>query len=194
MAKRRQDYLSKKAKKEGYPARSIYKLEELDKRYKLFKPGMQVLDLGCSPGSWLLYASQKIGSNGEVIGIDIQRPTISLPKNAKFLNIDVFSLEPAMILEISPKFHLVLSDLAPNTSGIQIKDCYLSLQLFERAVEICSKVLLVEGNFIGKLFIGEGFHQAQILSKNVFKRVKITKPKATRKQSREIYVIGFGLK
>jgi len=180
----KKDYYTKKAKKENYPARSVYKLEEIDKKYGLIKKGDKVLDLGCAPGSWLMYIAKKIGEKGRVVGVDVLEMKIKIPQNAIFLKKDIMSFD------VWGKYDVVVSDLAPSTSGIDFVDAERSLEYCERALEIAKKVLNKGGNFLCKIFEGEGTDEFFKKVKNNFEWAKRFKPKASRKWSREIYIIG----
>lgn len=192
--RRSQDRFGKLAKKQGYPARSIYKLEEIDRRVGLFKRGQRVLDLGASPGSWTLYASEKVGPEGTVIGIDIQPINASLPANAKFIKADIFALDVTLFKSQHEPFHVVVSDMAPSTSGNRAKDQYLSYELFTRALSIAREVLVPSGSFVGKLFQGPEFPQARAAMAAAFSTARIFKPEASRRESYELFMYGRQLK
>jgi len=185
----KEDFYTIKAKKEGYPARSIYKLKEIDEKFKIIKAGDKVLDLGAAPGSWLMYISKKVGDNGKVLGIDIEDVKIELPANARFFKKNVFALTEDNFKELK-KFHVVVSDLAPKTSGIKFADAEKSMELSEKSLEIAQKALVPGGNFICKIFESE-------FTKDFFKKIeanfkiaKRLKPMASRKESREMFFIG----
>jgi len=181
------DFYSKKAKAEGYPARSVYKLKEIDQKYRLIKKGSRILDLGCSPGSWLLWLSEKIGEKGEVVGVDIEDIKISLKKNIRFIKKDAMELEEDDLgLE---KFDAVVSDLAPFTSGVKFADAEKTLDFCRAALAIAEKILKPGGAFLCKIFDSQ---ETSSFFKEVQKRFKFAKrfrPKAVKKASREIYII-----
>jgi len=179
------------AKKEGYPARSIYKLKEIDQKYKIFKEGNQVLDLGCAPGSWLLYISQKVGNKGKVIGVDIEEIKIPPKANIVFIKRNVFDLKES---DFKDKFQAVVSDLSPQKSGIKYLDSGKSLELAERAFEIAKSVLEPGGIFVCKIFESESSNEFFKKVKNCFNFAKIFRPKAIIKRSKEFYIIGRGLR
>lgn len=190
------DHYFKKAKEENFAARSVYKLEEIDQKFKIVKPGQLVLDLGASPGSWSQYVSKKIGEKGRVLGIDLQPVTVHL-KNAVFIQADILdaSLENIMRAHgINPPFDLVLSDMAPKTTGIKITDQMRSLELCEMALRVAEKHLKPGGHFVCKLFHSDDFKslKAQILA--VFSRFEAIRPKSTRQQSKEIFLVGLNKK
>lgn len=179
------DYFYKKAKKEKYPARSVYKLEEIDKKYHIIKSGYKVLDLGASPGSWMKYCSQKIGERGLVVGIDKEKIKIALPSNARFIQEDVFKID------ISQGFDVVLSDLAPSTTGTREVDQARSIELVRQAFSIAQKVLQKGGHFICKVFQGPDLKGFMDSIRPRFEWVKLIKPEGSRKESFEIYIVGY---
>src|ERR1044071_5515754 len=188
----RRDRFHRKAKREGYAARAVYKLEEIDSRHAIFERGMhRVLDLGCAPGSWLQYARQTIGDHARLVGLDrgpLQRP----PAGARIVVGDVMTVEFTELLGDLPAFDVVLSDMAPDTSGIRQLDQARSEALFERALEIAAAVLAPGGNFVGKLFQGPDFKK---LTEVVRARVavqKVAKPAPSPPISIEQYGIGKG--
>ena len=179
------------AKKDGYPARSVYKLKEIDEKYKIFKKGDRVLDLGCSPGSWLLYISQKVGKQGKVIGIDLEEIKIPQKANIVFIKKSVFDLKESSFKD---KFEAVVSDLSPKTSGVEFLDAAKSLELAERSFEIAKSVLLPYGNFVCKLFENESSNEFFKKVENCFDFAKRFRPKAVTKKSKEFYIIGKGFR
>jgi len=186
-----QDHYTQWAKKERFPARSVYKLEEIQNKHHLIKKGDRVLDLGCSPGSWLLYAAKLAGSEGRVVGIDLKPVTTRVPSQIQIITADVFSLDVAFL---GNNFNVVLSDMAPATTGHKAVDAARSFNLCEAALDIARRILLPGGAFVCKIFQGTDF---TIFLNNVragFKQQKIFKPQSSRKASKEIYVIGLGFK
>jgi 23S rRNA (uridine2552-2'-O)-methyltransferase len=183
-----------RAKKEGFPARSVYKLKEIQERFNLIHPGERVLDLGCHPGSWLLFCSQEVGSRGRVFGIDLKSPAVPPRGNISFLQGDVLSLKDEMIREWVREADLVLSDLAPKTSGVTWLDHQRSLDLNNRALGMAAFLLKKDGRLLVKLFEGEGSRDFLKEMKKYFNRVHIFKPKSSRPESREIYLVGQGFK
>jgi len=185
---KKQEFFTIKARKEGFPARSIYKLEEIDERFKIFKIGDRVLDLGCSPGSWLIYISRKVGVTGKVIGLDNQELSIKPGINTVFIKEDVRNYQ-AHDLDQKGKFNSVVSDLAPSTSGVKSLDAGRSLELCRVAFEIAKKYLIPEGNFVCKIFEGEESNEfIKEVGKN-FKTIKRLRPRAVIKGSREFYIV-----
>jgi len=188
------EFFTRKAKEEGYPARSVYKLKEIDEKYHLFKNGDKVLDLGCAPGSWLLYVASKIGSQGKVVGVDIKDIKIPLKENIIFIKKDVVDFEKSETKELNQKYQAVISDLAPSTSGIESVDTGKSLELCQKAFDIAKKVLAPGGNFICKIFEGELTNDFFKEVEKSFKFTKRFRPKAVIKRSKEFYIIGKGFK
>ena len=191
MLKNRKDFYFKKAKEEGYRARSAYKLFELNKKYNLIKRNDRVLDLGCNPGSWLQAAS-KI-SNGLVVGVDIL--PVKEIKNVNFIQANVTDKKTIdMIKSISNEFDVILSDMAPKTSGIKELDHNKSIYLSEKALEIAENLLVNNGNFLCKVFQGEFFKEFLDNIKKKFEFVKSSKPESSRRESKEIYIIAKGFR
>ena len=187
------DHFTLEAKKQGYPARSIFKLEEIDRRIGVLKPGMRVLDLGAAPGSWMLYASQKIARNGKLLAVDLTAITVPIPENTAFLQGDALSLENEALSMHAP-YDVVLSDMAPNTTGNRLGDQTRSFELFMRALAVAEKLLKPGGAFVGKIFMGEDFTAAKKEVKRIFTEERAIKPEGTRTNSYELFLIGIGRK
>ena len=192
------DFYSKKAKKEKYPARSIYKLEEAQEKYKFIRRGDSVLDLGCYPGSWSLYASEIVGPKGVVVGVDLQQADCS-PRGEggtiHWLCQDI--MEPELIpliRKIRPAFRVLVSDLAPKTSGNRWVDAQNSLDLVHATLILAEQLLLNKGHYICKVFQGEDFPAFVKEVKKRFEMVKVIKPKSSRVESREVFVLGMKYK
>ncbi len=195
----RRDAFYNQAKKENYAARSVYKLQELDQRFKLFRKKQRVLDLGCRPGSWLQYATDRVGPKGFVVGLDRQELDITLPENAVVLVGDVLTIDPALLKEALPPakrgcFQLILSDMAPDTSGIKFTDQARSNELFQRALELALELGAPSSGFVGKLFMGEGFDETIKRVKQHFALAKTVRPEATRKSSTETFIVALDRK
>jgi 23S rRNA (uridine2552-2'-O)-methyltransferase len=186
-----QDHYTRRAKKEHFPARSIYKLQEIQQKHLLIKKGFKVLDLGCAPGSWLLYAAKLTGDRGRVVGIDLQPLTGQLPSHADFITADVFTL---YVESLGTDFNVVLSDMAPATTGHKDVDAARSYNLCETALGIAQSVLVPGGSFVCKIFQGPDFQAFTDIVKANFKGLKIFKPRSSRKASKEIFIIGKGKK
>lgn len=191
MAYNRKDYYFHKAKAENFAARSIFKLEEIDARYRFIKSGYKILDLGAAPGSWSQYCSKKIGPQGRLLGIDLQPIKLTLP-NAVFITADLkaLNLEELMASHgITPPFDIVLSDMAPKTTGIAITDQARSLELCELALSVAKRFLKRGGNFVCKLFLSGDFEDFRKQLRENFEKVEVERPKSTRKESKEIFLI-----
>ena len=191
--RRPQDHFGHKAKREGYPARSVYKLQEIDKRTQLLRRGQRVLDLGAAPGSWTLYAAERVGREGKVLGIDLNEARVGLPPQASFRAMDVFALDFASELGAG-SFDVVLSDMAPHTSGQRHRDQFRSYELYMRALEIARAVLVPGGAFVGKIFQGPELEEARAATKDAFTTVRTLKPDASRSESFEIFLVGLSAK
>jgi len=196
MAYNRKDFFFKEAKKQNFAARSVFKLEEIDQRFHLLKTGMKVLDLGAAPGSWSQYTSKKVGSAGRVLAIDLQKVGLKLP-NVVFIcgdlrdqNLEALFTEK----QIPPPFDLVLSDMAPKTTGIKFTDQARSLELCELAFATACRFLRPGGHFIVKLFHGGEFENFRTELRKAFDKVEVLRPKSTRKESKEVFLIGLGYK
>lgn len=190
------DYYYHKAKKENYVARSVFKLQEIDQRYRIFKQGQFILDLGAAPGSWSQWMSQKIGKNGRIVGIDLSQILITLP-NAKFFvkdirDPDLFEFIKSQSLPVV--FDGVVSDMAPKTTGVRVTDQVRSMELCEMALETAEKCLKPDGFLVVKFFHSEAFEELRKKLRKVFRSVDILRPKSTRKESKEIFLISRGFK
>ncbi len=153
-----------------------------------------MLDLGCYPGSWSQYGIKKIGSTGKVTGIDISRPNkLSFP-NFEFIRADIFLLDAAQLAEKIGPTSLVMSDLAPKTTGVKMVDVSRSMDLARRALEVAVLVLKKKGHFLCKVFEGEDLKSFRSEAFQHFGRVALFRSKAVRKGSKEIYLVGKGLK
>ena len=192
------DFYSKKAKKDKYPARSVYKLEEAQKKYKLIKRGDSVLDLGCFPGSWSIYASEIAGAKGVVVGVDLQQASGSArPGGAPIHWICEDIREPEMLAavrKIRPAFRVLISDMAPRTTGNRWADAQQSLALCNVTLDLADMLLLNKGNYICKIFQGEDFPEFFNKVKKRFDMAKTIKPQSSRIESREVFVLGMGFK
>lgn len=194
--KKYRDHYFLKAKQENYPARSVYKLKEIAKRFPIFKPGMRVLDLGAAPGSWSLGAAEMVGERGSVLGADIQDTPTAFPGNVTFMREDVFNRSGAFAAELAARapFHVVMSDMAPNTTGHRGTDQARSALLYEEAFEVAKLYLAPGGGFIVKVFMGPDVHPFMKNLKQAFTTVKSFKPDSSRSESMETFYIGLGFK
>jgi len=193
VAYNRKDYYFNKAKKQNFAARSVYKLEEINKRLRIIKGGDQILDLGAAPGSWSQYCSAAIGPAGRVLGIDLQKIEISLP-NGHFVQGDIHEANwPELIAQfgLKEKFEVVISDMAPNTTGIKITDQARSLELCEMAFQAACDFLKPGGHFVCKVFESGDTKAFRDKVGMRFKKIEIIRPKSTRKESIEFFLIGI---
>jgi 23S rRNA (uridine2552-2'-O)-methyltransferase len=191
------DFYARKAKKEEFAARSVYKLKEIQQKYRLIRKGDKVLDLGCAPGSWLQYAAENVGNHGKVLGIDLKEVNAALPGHVRVICSDVFDLADHtenMTQNIGSGYQVVLSDMAPSTTGHKETDSARSYQLCRAALAIASASLAEGGSFVCKIFQGGDFEEFVGLVRAEFERIKIFKPQSCRKESKEIYIIGTGRK
>ncbi len=184
------DHYSKKAIKEGFVARSVYKLMEIQDKFNLFKKGSKILDLGCAPGSWSQYVSSIIGNNGLIIGIDYKEIKVK-PSNAIFIKGNFLKKDTKDKLKEYAPFDGIISDMAPDTGGDKLIDCYASSELVENALYFTYDYLKKGGFFIAKIF--QGGNEKNIMNeiKKVFKIAKWFKPKSSRKNSVELFIIGI---
>ncbi len=189
--RRQPDHYTRRAHAEGRPARSVYKLEEMDRRWGLLRPGDRVLDLGCAPGSWLQYAGEKVGAAGRVLGLDLNRVTIGLPPQVEARQADIFALT---IDELRGPFDVVLSDMAPSTMGDHATDALRSAALAERALAIAAAVLVPAGHVVVKVLEGRDLPALVQGMRQSYLKVEQLRPAATRKRSTEIFLLGLGKK
>jgi len=186
-----EDHYTRRAREEKWLARSVYKLEEIDKKVHLLRPGDRVLDLGCYPGSWSQYSVTKVGQKGEVVGVDLREPDRFSSPRFRFIAADVLTLDVAWLKERVGTRELVISDLAPATSGIPVTDTSRSLELARGALEIALAVLKKGGHFLCKVFEGEEVRAFRTELGKHFARVQTLRPSAVRKASREIYLLAM---
>ena len=175
------------AKKAGFPARSVFKLEEIDRRVRIFRPGMKVLDLGAAPGSWSLYVAQRVGPKGRVLAIDLQPIAVAMPPNVEVRPGDAFAISS---LEEQGPFDVVLSDMAPATTGVRFTDQSRSFDLFMQALAVAERSLAPGGTFVGKIFMGEDLPKARAKVRELFAKERLIRPETTRASSYELFVIG----
>ena len=186
--KQRRDTYVRRSKIEGYRARSVYKLIEIDEKFKIFKGGINVIDIGAAPGSWSQYVS-KVVKNGKIISIDLKemvkiKNTIQI--RGDFTGADVQNQIKAYL---NKEADVVMSDMAVNTTGIKNVDSIQTGKLCKEAMIFSKNVMSNKGFFISKIFMGSSFNEIIKLGKNIFKEVKVFKPKSSRKDSKESFVI-----
>ena len=187
------DEYVKKAQQEGYRARAVYKLLEIDEKDRLLKPGMTVVDLGAAPGSWSEVAAQRVGNKGRVIALDIL-PMDSLP-GVTFIQGDFREEAPynALLEALNgAQVDLVMSDMAPNISGMKAVDQPRAMYLAELTLELARKVLKPGGDLLVKVFTGEGLDAFKQELLKDFDKLIVRKPKASRPRSAEIYLLARG--
>lgn len=198
----RHDVYYRRAKEEGWLARSVYKLQELDEDFKLIRPGNNVLDLGAAPGSWLQYAEGRVREKGgRLVAIDLLPVRLSFGPHVKVIEGDVFKadvrdlLPPGLELSdddpVPRPFDVVISDMAPNTTGVRAVDQARSMALAERALEVACRVLRPGGRFCVKVFEGGDFPEYLEALKKAFTTVKVRRPKGVRAGSIETYVVAL---
>jgi 23S rRNA (uridine2552-2'-O)-methyltransferase len=189
------DTYVQRARREGYRSRAVYKLEELDQRDQLLRPGITVVDLGAAPGAWSQYIQRRLGERARLVALDAL-PMDPLP-GVTVLQGDFREAETLQRLEAvlgAAKVDLVLSDMAPNISGIDSADQAGTVHLAELALEFAKEHLRPGGALVVKLFQGEGFDEYLKLLRQAFAKVALRKPKASRPRSREIYLVARGLR
>ncbi|MCA9715868.1 MAG: RlmE family RNA methyltransferase [Myxococcales bacterium] len=191
----RHDTAYRRAKQENFAARAIYKLEEIDKRFRVIKPRASVLDLGCWPGSWMQYAATRVGPEGHVFGIDLRPVELALPGWVAHEVADVNDWSPeGAIAAAGRRFDVVLSDMAPQTTGDRASDQWRSEALLLRALELARAALRPGGHFVGKVFQAGRFPELLGELRASFQEAKAYQAKHTRAGSSEQYLIGRGLR
>jgi len=190
LSQARRDFYRRRAKLEGYRSRAAYKLIEVVERYNLIGEGDHVIDFGCAPGGWLQVASRYVGSRGKVFGFDIKAVNLSLPNVASYV-LDVTSPEALEFVKktISCEVDVVLSDLAPNVSGIWEVDHARQVDLTLKVVEMVPHILKPGGKGLFKVFQGPYLDKVRWRLKGMFEEVYLTKPSASRKESSELYFV-----
>jgi len=190
------DHYFLKAKRENYPARSVYKLKELDAKFHLLRPGQRVLDLGAAPGSWSLGAAEKVGPRGLVLACDIQSTETAFPPQVTFMQENVFNRSDAFeakLADVGP-FDIVISDMAPRTTGTRFTDQARSLELTIEALAVACLHLKKGGSFVVKIFMGPDIQVLLAPMRKAFGSVKSFKPKSSRAESKETFFVGLGFR
>lgn len=212
----RQDRFFKKAKQDSYAARSVYKLEEIDRRFHIFKKGARIVDLGCAPGSWLQYLADAVGPHGLVVGYDLAPVTISAGPQVVAFQADVHALDAARIRRDvcealargaagreetgdpgeagregrgEVRIDALISDMAPKLSGIRDADQARSIGLVEQALGLAEATVAAGGAFVAKVFQGRDTDALLLRVKRSFAEVRVLKPEATREGSREVFIV-----
>ena len=186
--KQRKDIYVRQSKVDGYRARSAYKLIEIDEKFKIFKGGLTVIDIGAAPGSWSQYASKKV-RNGKIISIDLKE--MEPLENTIQIKGDFTNYETQEEIKklLTDKSEVVMSDMAVNTTGIKDIDSIQTGELCKNAMVFSKEVISKNGFFISKIFMGGSFNEIVELGKKIFKEVKVFKPKSSRKDSKESFII-----
>ena len=186
--KQRRDTYVRQSKVDGYRARSAYKLIEIDEKFKIFKGGMNVIDIGAAPGSWSQYAS-KVVKNGKIISVDLkemQKIQNTIQIKGDFTNLEI---QKQIKSYVSNSSDVVMSDMAVNTTGIKDLDSIQTGELCKEAMIFSKEVISIKGFFISKIFMGSTFNEIVAQGKKIFKEVKVFKPKSSRKDSKESFII-----
>ncbi len=186
--KQKRDIYVRQSKVDGYRARSVYKLIEIDEKFKIFKGSMSVIDIGAAPGSWSQYVS-KVVKNGKIISVDLkgmEKIENNIQIKGDFTDIDV---QNQIKYYLSKGSDVVMSDMAVNTTGIKNVDSIQTGELCKEAMIFSKEVLSEKGFFISKIFMGGTFNEIVALGKKIFKEVKVFKPKSSRKDSKESFII-----
>ncbi len=189
----RPDARTRSAKASGYPARSVYKLREIDQRFHLLKGGQRVLDLGAAPGSWSQYTAERIGASGRVLAVDLSEITHPLAETVTVVRGDALDPTSDALRSLGP-YDVVLSDMAPSTSGSKLADQARSFELYLRALDIATELGKPGSSFVGKLFMSEDFQAARRATAERYRDVKVVRPEATRSHSSEVFVVAMGLR
>ena len=186
--KQKRDIYVRQSKVDGYRARSAYKLIEIDEKFKIFKGGISVIDIGAAPGSWSQYASKKIKS-GKVISIDLKK--MEEIKNTVQIKGDFTEIDVQKKIKsfLNKKTDVIMSDMAVNTTGIKNIDSIQTGELCKEAMIFSKDLISDKGFFISKIFMGGSFNEIVALGKKIFKEVKVFKPKSSRKDSKESFII-----
>ena len=186
------DHYARRARDEKWLARSVYKIEEIDKKFRLIHKDNRLLDLGCYPGSWSQYGIKKVGPKGEVVGIDLARPDCLLPPNFSFIQADILTLNIESLIHKVGPMAVVMSDLAPQTTGARSTDTSRSISLARRAAEIGLALLVKGGYFVCKVLEGEELKPFKSEISAHFRQIRLFRPRACRKRSTEVYLVGLG--
>ncbi len=186
----RPDRFTRAAKEAGFPARSVFKLEEIDRRTRLLRGGQRVLDLGAAPGSWSLYAARRIGPSGKLLAVDLEPLGATLPPHAVFVQGDALSLDNESLALFAP-YDVVLSDMAPRTTGNKVTDQARSHELFMRALAVAATLGAAGSSFVGKIFMSDELPGARAELRRHYATERLIRPEGTRSVSTELFVVGL---
>ncbi|WP_415300541.1 RlmE family RNA methyltransferase [Candidatus Pelagibacter sp. Uisw_134_02] len=186
--KQKRDIYVRQSQVDGYRARSAYKLKEIDEKFKIFKNGISVIDLGASPGSWSQYISRTVKS-GRLVSIDLK--DMEKIDNTVQIKSDFTEIDSQKKIKsfFNSKVDVVVSDMAVNTTGIKDIDAIYTGELAMEAMNFSRDILVKKGRFVSKIFLGSSFNEIVALGKKIFKEVKVFKPKSSRKESKESFII-----
>jgi 23S rRNA (uridine2552-2'-O)-methyltransferase len=184
------DRFTRAAKEAGFPARSVFTLEEIDRRTRLLRGGQRVLDLGAAPGSWSMYAARRVGPSGRLLAVDLEPLTAGLPSWAEFVQGDALSLANEDLGRFAP-YDVVLSDMAPRTTGNRVTDQTRSFELFMRALAVAATLGVRGGAFVGKIFMSDDLPPARAELRKHYAAERLFRPEGTRAGSTEIFVAGM---
>jgi 23S rRNA (uridine2552-2'-O)-methyltransferase len=188
---RQQDHYARRAAQEGFPARSVYKLEEIDKRFGILTRGGIVLDIGAAPGSWSMYARKRVGKNGKIVAVDLQKTDLPADAYTVFTG-DAFLPDiRSKIVELGP-YTTVLSDAAPSTTGNRTVDTARSFRIVEQVIALSKEILAPGGSLVAKVFQGGDERELLEILRSSFTTAKIFKPKSSRKESFEVFLVATG--
>jgi len=189
----RHDFFFKKARAEQYRARSVYKLQEIQEKHRILHPGDTVVDLGAAPGSWTQYAAEVVGARGRVVAVDRTAIAGGLPAHVTCLQLDMLEVSPESLASLAgiERVDAVISDMAPNTSGIRSVDHARSLELCRKALEVAERILRPGGHFVCKVFQGGDAPELAAELKTRFRDVRSAKPKSSREESVEFFLVGI---
>lgn len=182
-----QDHWFRKAKEDGYRARSAYKLLAIDERFRILKRGMRVLDAGAAPGSWTQVASKIVGERGEIVSVDLKKiDPRGLPKNVRLMCGD---LRQISLTDFGGYFDVILSDMAPDTTGVPMADAAISVRLCHALLDLSKEVLKVGGDLVMKVFEGGEYLELLARAKNIFCEAQGYKPTSSRAESVEMFIV-----
>jgi len=192
----RHDHYFKKARSEHYRARSVYKLKEIQAQFRLLSRGDCVVDLGAAPGSWSQYAAEVVGTSGRVVAVDRTPIEAGLPAQVTRLQLDMLEVSPEVLQTAAgvERADVVISDMAPNTSGIRSVDHARSIELCRKALQVAERLLLPKGAFVCKVFQGGDVQPLQQELRERFAQVKIFKPKSSKDESVETFLVAMGFR